>query len=173
MISILPNWHPMLVHFTIALLSISVLFYLARLFLPIEHRWRTQWLTMANWNLWVGCLFTIATVIAGWFAYNSVTHDAASHAAMTLHRNWALPTATLFLLLGISAINIAKQHRAPRCKFLSISVVAAMLLMVTGWLGAEAVYRYGLGVISLPDEVEIKGDGHNHEHGHGHDVEAE
>jgi hypothetical protein len=40
-----------------------------------------------------------------------------------------------------------------------------MSLMTTGWLGAEGVYRYGLGVISLPEQQE-NGHGHGKEHGH-------
>ncbi len=161
---IIPNYHPILVHFTIALLSISVVFYVVRLVLPINHRWREQWLNMANWSLWTGCLFAIATVIAGWFAYNSVAHDTPSHAAMTLHRNWAIPTAVLFLLIGFSSIRLAISNKLPGFKFISVSIVAAIMLMVTGWLGAEAVYRYGLGVMSLP-KVEAGADGHNHSHG--------
>ncbi len=161
---IIPNYHPLLVHFTIALLSISVVFYVIRLLLPVNHRWREQWLNMANWSLWTGCLFAIATVIAGWFAYNSVAHDTPSHAAMTLHRNWAIPTAVLFLLIGFSSIRLAMTNKLPGFKFISVSIVAAIMLMVTGWLGAEAVYRYGLGVMSLP-KVEAGADGHNHSHG--------
>jgi uncharacterized membrane protein len=172
MITIIPNWHPILVHFTIGLLSTSVLFYLARIFLPNTHRWREQWLNMANWSLWSGSLFAIATVIAGWVAYNSVEHDTASHAAMTLHRNWALPTAALFLIIAVSAVNIAKNNNKLGVKFLSASVIALVLLMITGWLGAEAVYRYGLGVMSLP-QVQIGADGHNHSHGDNTDKKDE
>ncbi len=163
MIEIIPNWHPLLVHFTVGLLSTSVLFYLAGAFLSKKNSWKRQWLNMANWSLWSGCLFAIATAIAGWLAYNSVAHDTASHAAMTLHRNWALPTATTFLLLGIWAIILAKKNRQPGFMFLTFSTIAAGLLMVTGWLGGEAVYRYGLGVKSLP-VVELGADGHNHSH---------
>jgi uncharacterized membrane protein len=160
MISIIPNWHPILVHFTIGLLSISVVFYFAQTLLPIEHKWKQQWLHMANWSLWTGCLFILLTVVAGWYAYNTVAHDTASHEAMTLHRNWALPTAVLFLIIGISAIGLAKKDNNPNPLFLSVSTVAAIMLMVTGWLGSEAVYRYGLGVMSLP----VIEDGHDHSH---------
>lgn len=167
MIEIIPNWHPLLVHFTLGLLSTSVLFYFASAILSSKNSWKQQWLNMANWSLWSGCLFAIATAIAGWFAYNSVAHDSASHTAMTLHRTWALPTAATFLLLGLWAILIARKDRRPGFLFLTFSMIAAGLLMVTGWLGAEAVYRYGLGVQSLP--VVIEGaDGHNHSHGSEH-----
>ncbi|MDH5357312.1 MAG: DUF2231 domain-containing protein [Gammaproteobacteria bacterium] len=161
MITVIPNWHPILVHFTIGLLSISVVFYFAVKVLPNDHRWKEQWHHMANWSLWTGCLFTVATVIAGWYAYNTVEHDSASHAAMTLHRNWALPTAALFLLVGISVVVLNKTHKKPGLLFLSVSAVAGIMLMVTGWLGAEAVYRYGIGVMSLPT-IETETDGHDH-----------
>ena len=163
MLTIIPNWHPLFVHFTIALLSTAVMFYSARLLLPTGHSWKQQWLNMANWSLWSGCLFTIVTLIAGWCAYNSVAHDALSHEAMTLHRNWALPTAVLFLIVGRSAINLARKNKEQGYVFLSVSVIAAVLLMIVGWLGTEGVYRYGLGVMSLPT-VETSNDGHQHSH---------
>ena len=172
MIEIIPNWHPLFVHFTVGLLSVAVIFYFLTTLLPKQHRWKQQWLNMANWSLWSGCLFATATVTAGWLAYNSVAHDATSHAAMTLHRNWALPTAATFLLIGLWATVLARKDRQPGLLFLTFSAIAAMMLMVTGWLGAEAVYRYGLGVISLP-KVEMgsngtdlsSGSGHQHAHG--------
>ncbi len=171
MIEIIPNWHPLLVHFTVGLLCTSVLFYLASACLSKTNSWKKQWLNMANWSLWSGCLFAMGTAFAGWLAYNSVAHDSASHAAMTLHRNWALPTASSFLLLGIWAIFIARKDRRPGFLFLTFSILAASALMVTGWLGAEAVYRYGLGVKSLP-VVSEGADGHNHSHGSEHDKSA-
>jgi uncharacterized membrane protein len=168
MIEIIPNWHPLLVHFTVGLLSTSVLFYLASACLPEKKPWKQQWLNMANWSLWSGCLFAIGTAIAGWLAYNSVAHDSASHAAMTLHRNWALPTAATFLILGLSAIFNARKDCHPGFLFLTISIIAAGLLMVTGWLGSETVYRYGLGVKSLPKIEAAATDGHNHGSGSSH-----
>lgn len=164
MITILPNWHPIFVHFTIGLLGMAVVFYFASALLMKDHRWKQQWQHMANWSLWSGCLLTILTVFAGWHAYNTVTHDTASHAAMTLHRNWALGTAGLFLILGLTAINIVRNNKTPRFIFLFVAAIAGAMLMMTGFLGGEAVYRHGLGVMSLP-VVETEEDGHHHNHG--------
>ena len=36
-------------------------------------------------------------------------------------------------------------------------MMATLLLSITGWKGAEAVYRYGLGVMSMPNS-----DSHKH-----------
>lgn len=170
MIEIIPNWHPILVHFTIALLSTSVgLFLLAALLKT--HRWREQWLSVANWNLWIGAGFAILTALAGWDAYNTVAHDTPSHAAMTDHRNWALATLAIFLVLAAWSIVRHRAKKLPDLPFLIIAVIAGGLLMSTGWHGAEAVYRYGLGVMSLP---QVEGEGHAHEHadGEGHDEMA-
>jgi len=179
LIEIIPNWHPFFVHFSIGLLSISIFFYFISAVLPVNHKLKLPWLNTANWSLWMGCLLTVFTVTAGWFAYNSVPHDTVSHAAMTLHRNWALPTALSFLLFGLWAIYLARKDKRPGVVFLMVSLLLLASLSIVGWLGAEAVYRYGLGVRSLP-EVEAGSDGHAHSHeaeagsdGHAHSHEVE
>ena len=85
---IIPNWHPVFVHFTIGLLGISALFYMAGLVTK-----KDVFYTVGKWNLWVGVAITIGTVLAGLQAAGTVDHDAESHAAMMDHRNWALTTA--------------------------------------------------------------------------------
>jgi uncharacterized membrane protein len=153
----------MFVHFTIGLLGAAVVFYFASALLADDHKWKQQWQHMANWSLWSGCLVTTFTLYAGWYAYTTVSHDAASHAAMTLHRNWAVATAALFLILGLAAMSIARHNKTSHFIFLFVAAIAGIILMITGFLGGEAVYRHGLGVMSLP-EVEIGTDGHQHDH---------
>ena len=164
MIEIIPNWHPVFVHFTVALLSISILFFVL-VYVLKTHPWREQWLTVAQWNLWLGCGFTIATAIAGWLAYNSVAHDTPSHAAMTDHRNWAIATIVVAVQLTIWSLSLYRAEKKPTLTFMIVALLALGLLMSTAWRGGEVVYRYGLGVMSLPN---AEGDGHDHEHGEGH-----
>ena len=156
---IVPNWHPIFVHFTIGLFSISALFYLAGLLLKKEHL-----LIVARWNLWLGALATIGTVLAGWYAYNTVTHDGPSHAAMTDHRNWALVTASIFILLALWALWKQRGARTVSKSFVSVILFAAVLLAVTGYKGGEVVYRHGLGVMRMPM---VEGDGGHSSHSHG------
>ena len=131
MIEIIPNWHPLLVHFTVGQLTTLVLFYLASAILSHTNSWKQQWLNMANWSLWSGCLFAIATAIAGWLAYNSVAHDSASHAAMTLHRNWALPTASTAASTEFTMV-VAKWHvrrtsGAPKALAVAFALFSSLL----------------------------------------------
>lgn len=160
MIEILPNWHPFLVHFTIALLVISSVFYLLRLVSG-----RDSFQAAADWSLFAGLLVTVLTVLAGLQAYGSVDHDGPSHTAMTIHRNWALGTAGFWIVLG--GWRYLTRNNAAGSLFTITSLLASGSLLVTGYLGAEVVYRHGIGVMRLP---EVSGDGHEHDHGAGEDL---
>jgi uncharacterized membrane protein len=146
MIEIIPNWHPLFVHFTIALLTISTLLYVAGLFFKKENL-----LIVARWNLWIGVTITVGTLLAGLYAYNTVAHDAPSHVAMTNHRNWALVTASIFVLLALWALWKQRGARTVSPVFVVAMVAATGLLFITGYKGGDVVYRYGLGVLSTPD----------------------
>lgn len=163
MIEIIPNWHPIFVHFTVALLSTAVILHLLVRFIG-DEKLRTQWETVAQWNLWIGTLITVLTVAMGVVAYNTVAHDTPSHEAMTEHRNWALATALLFLVLAVWSALRARAGNGINTVILFGLLVGGGLLLSTAWHGGEAVYRYGLGVMSLP-----KADAHNHASaGHHH-----
>jgi uncharacterized membrane protein/ketosteroid isomerase-like protein len=122
-----------------------------------EAEARIKWakLLISNWAL--GAL--IVTVGTGFYAYFSVGHDAPSHAAMTEHRNWALGTSLVFIVAWMS---VRWARPAPAIRTAACALVIA-LVSVTGFKGGELVYRFGLGVQSLP---EVSADGHDHDHSH-------
>lgn len=161
MIEIIPNWHPILVHFTVGLLAASVVFYSVSILLPVSEGLRTNWMTVARWCLWTGASVTLLTLAAGFYAYNTVNHDTPSHAAMTDHRNWALATAGAFFLLTLWSVWLRFRNNSPGIAFLVVALLGGVLLASTGWRGGEVVYRYGLGVMSLPN---VGGEGHDHAH---------
>lgn len=162
---IIPNYHPIFVHFTIGLLSISALLYLAGSILKKENL-----LVAARWNLWIGAVITVGTVIAGFDAYNTVGHGVASHAVMTNHKNWALPIAGIFAALALWAAWKQRGTKAVSPVFVAAVVLASGLLAVTGYKGGEVVYRHGTGVMRMP---EIHGDGGHGSHSHGEAAPAD
>jgi len=166
MLEVIPNWHPLFVHFPIALLSMSTFFFVA-IKIMSEHPVHAQLHILAYWNLWIGTGFAVVAAVAGWFAYNSVAHDTPSHVAMTDHRNWALATLFVFSVVSFWSVKQYKNLKNASATFTVVMILAASMLASTGWRGSEAVYRYGLGVMSLP---KIDGEGHAHEHadGEGH-----
>ncbi len=162
-IEIIPNWHPVLVHFTVALLSISALLYFAGLVFKKPH-----FLLIARWNLWIGAAITVGTILAGLDAYNSIAHDGPLHKAMTEHKNWALVTGAIFILLALWALFKHRGAKTVSPIFVIIIILASGLLSITGFMGAEVVYRHGGGVMRIP---EIAGNGDHGSHSHGEDAD--
>lgn len=171
MIEIIPNWHPVFVHFSIGLLSIAALFHVVAAINSKSTNYY-QFESVANWNLWIGTLLSLVTVGAGWLAYNSVEHDTPSHLAMTDHRNWAMGTTALFIVIAFWSFQRARKTIPIGWSLTIVLLVATGLLTTTGWKGGELVYKHGLGVMSLPSKSEHDHGAHDHgegDSGHGHD----
>ena len=163
MFEIIPNWHPIFIHFTVALFSVATALYLGSQ-LVSDSNIKEQWAMVARWNLWIGMGLTVITVLSGAYAYNTVAHDAPSHLAMTDHRNWAIATAALFAAATIWSIFIYRSGKSVSSMFLVLLLIASLSLVSTAWRGGELVYRYGLGVMSLPNTAQ---------HAHGAEGKAD
>jgi uncharacterized membrane protein/ketosteroid isomerase-like protein len=158
MIDIIPNWHPIFVHFTVTLLAITgvlqILIWLFKTKFNSDSIVSTQ-----KWLVILGSLAIVLTIATGLQAYYSVNHDTVSHLAMTNHRNWALITAIIFLLGAVLYFLFPKRKQVLGG---GLFVIAALLLSITAFKGGELVYKHGLGVMSMPV---VTGDGHDHDHG--------
>jgi len=86
--------------------------------------------------------------------------------AMTEHRNLAIVTIILFLTLAAWSIFWLRKNKPLGTVFIISMVLAGAVLASTAWHGGELVYRYGIGVMSLP---KVESEGHNHLHADGHD----
>jgi uncharacterized membrane protein len=160
---LIPNAHPLAVHFPITLTLIALLFSLgARL--RSKHSSAIQLATVGHWSLWVAALSAVTAATFGWLAYNSVNHDDAGHAAMLLHRNWAIPTAGGLVILAILDAWKSRANQLMRWPVLIVLFLLSASVAVTSWLGGEVVYRHGIGVLSLPESEEGT-EGHHQDQG--------
>ncbi len=161
MIEIIPNWHPVFVHFTVTFLIITGVLQLMIWFFSKETDQNTL-AQVRKWLVLIGSIIVIVTVATGLQAYNTVVHDSISHIAMTEHRNWALVTAAVFLT-GAALFYILPGRRESIAG--GFFIAAFLLVLVTGYKGGELVYRHGLGVMSLPEASGEGQDHHNNKHG--------
>lgn len=148
-------WHPIFVHFSVALLSTAAMFFIfAALF---RHKQIAKnWVIVGQWNLWVGTLLTILTLLFGWLAFNSVNHDETAHEIMLLHRNLALMTAGGFGALTVWSTWHRKNKLYPSGIFAGLMLICLTLLAMTAFHGGELVYEHGLAVKVLPLQEETK-----------------
>ena len=132
--------HPMLIPFPLALWATSfivdVLFYLLR---------HPTLLVVAKFMIAAGCLGAIAAAIPGIIDWLSIKNGDVKKAA-----NWharlnitALVVFAISLLLRMSSYSgfVGRKLTIP---FL-LSLVGVILITISGWLGGELVFRYGLG----------------------------
>lgn len=163
---IVPNWHPVIVHFSVALLTTATVVLFIAMFKK-QTGINDRLLIAGRTMFWIGFGALVLTVLAGLQAYYSVGHDAPSHRAMTDHRNWALAT----LAISIVAAGLMWREKLNGI-IMTVLVISTTMLLITAYKGGDLVYRYGLGVMSMP---EITGDGHDHDHeggGHEHGGDA-
>ncbi len=126
-----PNWHPFLVHFTIALFVISFVFMAAARIKSGSAR-SEELKTAGRWALWAAATITVLTIASGLYAYYTVAHDDPSHVAMTDHRNWALATGALIIFLGAWSYQKSRRAAAQPGALLILMAVGVALLSVTG-----------------------------------------
>lgn len=170
---VIPNLHPLFVHFPIALVSLSALFHVMAL-ATRGKSCATHCAILAHTTLWLGALAVLPTVFFGWQAFNSVNHDETSHAAMLIHRAWALGTLAVLLVLAGWDFWRHKVDTHPALWFVVAVIGAWGVVAITAWHGGELVYRHGLGVMALPGEESDYAHGHAHDNspastGHPHD----
>jgi uncharacterized membrane protein len=141
----MPGWHPLVVHFPLALVLIATPLLVAARLLRSEESAAIVAI-VGTWNLCLGAvaaLFALATGLAGVI---DLDVDAAARQAISLHLKWAMfSTLALVLLAAWRGAGTAQRSR-PSWVFIIVLLAAAAALGVTGYRGGMNVYEFGIGV---------------------------
>jgi uncharacterized membrane protein len=144
-VNLLPGWHPLVVHFPIALALTAGLFLIAAKLVRSDPLAATL-ATVGTWNLCVGAvaaLFALGTGLAGVL---DLQVGAAAHAAISAHVKWAMFTSLALILASVWRGAGTAQQSRPSWLFVAVLSMVCIALSMTGYLGGENVYRYGVGV---------------------------
>jgi uncharacterized membrane protein len=149
---VIPAWHPLFVHFPLALLvTAAVCLSLARA-LPVQRLAETS-ATVGTWNLCLGAVGVLFALGSGLAASIGLDVDAAAHQAIAAHVKSAVVTTMLTLSVAVwRGAGVAPTAR-PSPLFLAMMWLAIASLMVTGYRGGQNVYRHGVGVVRSIDEA--------------------
>jgi uncharacterized membrane protein len=134
--------HPMLVPIPIAC-------FVGTLLADIAY-WQTanlQWAVMSSWMLTVGLIVALFAVIAGLIDF------LGSARIRSLHAVWihAIGNAVALLLAITNAfVHSRDGWTSVVPEGLILSALTVLILLLTGWMGWEMVYRHGVGV--LPED---------------------
>jgi uncharacterized membrane protein len=145
--TILPGWHPMAVHFPLALVVTATLFLLAARLLRSESYAATL-ATVGTWNLCLGAVAALFALATGLAAMIDLHVGVAARQAISLHVKWAIFTTLALVLLAVWRGAGSAQESRPSWIFMVLLLAATAALTVTGYRGGENVYRYGVGVHS-------------------------
>jgi uncharacterized membrane protein len=140
-----PEWHPIAVHFPLALVITGALTLSASRISGLR-RHSAALATVGTWNVCLGAVGALFALGTGLAAVVSIHVDAVSRAAVAAHVKWALFTSTALLLLAVWRGAGSPPDARPSRWFLAVMWAVAAALIVTGFRGGENVYRYGVGV---------------------------
>jgi uncharacterized membrane protein len=143
-VSSLP-WHPIVVHFPLALVISAAVFFLAARVLRSDAL-AANLAIVATWNLCLGAVAAVVALATGLAAVLDLDVGADVHQAISLHLKWAMFTTLLLVLLAVWRGAGTAQPSRPSWLFVIVLTVAAAALIVTGYRGGQNVYDYGVGV---------------------------
>jgi uncharacterized membrane protein len=134
--------HPMLVHFPIALLFVSVLFDLAS-----KAFARDSLREGAHWLLGFGLIGGIAAAIAGSLAEHQAEKAGVPESLIETHETLAYMTLGIMAVLLLYRL-VLRNRFSPKAfaAYLAVATFGLVAVSATGHTGGNLVYEHGAGV---------------------------
>ncbi|HMH89033.1 MAG TPA: DUF2231 domain-containing protein [Steroidobacteraceae bacterium] len=140
-----PGWHPVVVHFPLALILVATLLLLAARLLRGDALASTA-ATVGTWNLCLGAFAALFALATGLGAVLDLDVSAAARQAISLHMKWAMFSTLALVLLAVWRGAGAAPGSRPSWVFILVLLAATAALAVTGYRGGQNVYEFGVGV---------------------------
>jgi uncharacterized membrane protein len=158
---IMPNWHPLFIHFPIALLILGFVIEIISVGRP-----RGGFRAAGRWMMLLGALLALPAVTAGIYAFRDVAApgglDVDEHWQQVLARSTWSPqqwdvisdhiwynSVAVFLFLAAVVVWLGSSDKWRRSIYLPaliVTLVGVILMIIGASHGGELVYRYGTGV---------------------------
>jgi uncharacterized membrane protein len=135
-------FHPMVVHFTIALFLFSVLMDILGLITKKSTFHVVSW-----YSLFTSGIAVIFTVMAGLIAESTANPSIPAQGIIEIHEKFGFTVLTIIWVLTIWRIILkGKMPVKGLTLFMVISIIGVIAITIGGYLGGELVYTYGVAV---------------------------
>ena len=139
------HWHPMMVHFPLALTLAGSACLISTRFIK-EGTLQNSLAFCGTWNLMLGAASALLTLATGLYAVLHLALQGGAQYSVSRHVIWAVCTSQLVALLAMWRALAVRWNAVAGVWFLILLCVACAGLLVTGYYGGENVYHYALGV---------------------------
>ncbi|MCK5571504.1 MAG: DUF2231 domain-containing protein [Bacteroidetes bacterium] len=138
----MPDLHPFLVHFPVALLVTSLILEILGFSRRFNELNRAGW-----WTQLFGSIGIVLAVLSGLLAGNNLTLGPGAQGSLDLHHQMAFASSAIFVVLLLWRISAKTEiPRHTRTAYLFLYVLGVILLIVGSWAGGVIVFQYGVGV---------------------------
>ena len=150
--------HPVTVHFTIALFTISILFDLIGMITRNEKWYQAGW-----YNLIFAGVASLFSILTGLIDSNQL--QLQGEAAMTLETHKTVAFIISAIILGCLFWRITRRGKFPhqnKLIYFAVSLIGILVLIYGSYQGGKLVYQYGVGVQSpISSEKQMEEDSKN------------
>lgn len=145
-------WHPLSVHFPIAILLFATVFGLVSFFIKNE-----KWKELSYTLLVIGTVSSWITVYTGNLADGVVGRNLCDPTVLENHESGAYTVAWLFTASSVFALidyrNLFNKFKSYlRLLIILLMLIGSSFLTYTGHLGAELVYQQAAGVYTPSED---------------------
>ncbi len=133
--------HPMLVPIPIACFLLTLIGDLA-----YTGTNNTFWYSFSTWTMGIGIIGGLLAAAPGLMDYLKVVPEGEAKRQATTHMVLNLGIVTLFAINLLVRLYTTATTGANWWLSLTLTIVANLALLYSGWLGGELVYRHRLGV---------------------------
>lgn len=136
------TFHPLFVHFPIALLIVTGIIALIDLL-----NGKFQLKKVILWNLIFAALGTIITVVSGFIDADVIPHNLTIHEIMEVHEHIGISLLIVTSILSVWIVfRFSKMKKSENILFVIVLWVALILVSYNGFLGGKMVYDNGAGI---------------------------
>jgi uncharacterized membrane protein len=145
------HWHPIFVHFAVALLFTASALFIVRT-VSGGQSWAPNCLIAARWVFWTGIAMVLMAAVSGLLAYFSVPNiNADLRDVINDHVVSAVITAAIYLSMAFFLWQRQKKGLPPGNAWTAALLLAVASLTITAYLGGNLVFVRGVGVTAVSE----------------------